>query len=131
MQGLLVLGAVSGFFVWMLQSHVPEAQARAAVFTALVASSVALIVGNRSLSGNVLEALRRPNPSLWRMVLATAVLLSAVLLIAPLRGLFHFEALTPLLLAMALGLSVGVLLLVEAGRALGHHQARDEGLRKP
>jgi Ca2+-transporting ATPase len=114
LQGAVVLLAVGAFFVGLLNAGVPEAEARAAAFTALVACSVALIVVSRSFSGNLIDALRRPNPALWRMMLATAALLAGVLLIAPLRALFHFAALGPGLLAAAVGLGSGVLLLLEA-----------------
>jgi Ca2+-transporting ATPase len=114
LQGVLVLLAVGTFFVGMLHAGVAEAEARAAAFTALVACSVALIISNRSFSGRLTVALRRPNPALWRMTLATAALLAAVLLIAPLRALFHFAPLAPWRLAGAIGLGVGVLLALEA-----------------
>jgi Ca2+-transporting ATPase len=119
LQGGLVLGAVGLLFVGLLQAAVPEAEARAATFTALVACSVALIVANRSLTGgHLLRTLRRPNPALWRVVAATAALLAAVLWVAPLRGLFHFALPAPGLLAAALGLGLGVLLVLEAGKWL-------------
>ena len=116
LQGALVLAASAAVFVGLLAAGWPEAQARAATFTALVCCNVALILCNRSWSADVLSAMRRPNASLWRVLAATAVLLAAVLLIAPLRRLFHFGALTPGLLALAVGLSLAVLLVLEATR---------------
>jgi len=118
LQGVLVLAAVGGFFLAMLDAQVAEAQARAAAFTALVAGNVALIVANRAFSGSLWAALRRPNPMLRRMLAATAALLAAVLLIAPLRALFRFEALSPGLLAAALGIGLGLLLCLEAAKRL-------------
>jgi len=113
-QGVLVLGVVAGFYLLLLRAAVPEASARAAAFTALVACNVALIVVNRSLSGALWSALRRPNPALWRTLGATTVLLSAALFVPPLRSLFRFDGVAPELLAVAMALGVGVLLVLEA-----------------
>jgi Ca2+-transporting ATPase len=131
-QGALVLTAVTALFVVLLEQGVPEAQARATTFTALVACSLALILANRTLSGHLWVALRRPNPALWRMVSATVAMMAVVLLVPGVRTLFHFEALTPSLLGWALGMALGVLLVLElvqpwrkhwlATRAMTHRQ---------
>jgi Ca2+-transporting ATPase len=112
-QGVLVLGVVAGFYGVLLRSAVPEASARAATFTALVACNVALIVVNRSLSGTLWAALRRPNPALWRTLGATVVMLAAALFIPPLRTLFRFDAVAPEWLAVAMALGGVVLLVLE------------------
>jgi P-type Ca2+ transporter type 2C len=117
-QGALVLLATAVLFVGLLHQGVAEAQARATTFTALVACSVALIVANRSLSGHLWAALRRPNPALWRMVAATAALLALVLLVPWLRASFHFAALSPSLLGLALAVATAVLLVLEMAQPL-------------
>jgi Ca2+-transporting ATPase len=117
-QGGLVLLAVAALFMLLLHNGVAEALARATTFTALVASSVALIVANRSLSAHLWTALRRPNPALWRMVAATAALLGLALLVPGLRKLFHFAALTPSLAGVALAVALAVLLLLELAQPL-------------
>ena len=60
-QGLWVLLLVGAFFRTCLQTAVPEAQARAATFAALVLSSLALILVNRSLPGALGRVLRASN----------------------------------------------------------------------
>jgi Ca2+-transporting ATPase len=117
-QGGLVLLTVAALFMLLLHNGVAEALARATTFTALVASSVALIVANRSLSAHLWTALRRPNPALWRMVAATAALLGLALLVPGLRKLFHFAALTPSLAGVALAVALAVLLLLELAQPL-------------
>jgi Ca2+-transporting ATPase len=102
------------FFVALLHSGVAEAAARGATFSALVGCSVALILVNRSLSGRLWSSLLRPNPALWRVLAATAALLTAVLLIAPLRTLFRFAAPTPGLMGAAGALVLLVLLALQA-----------------
>ena len=118
LQGLLVLLAVGGFYAMQLQAQVPQAQARAAAFLALVACNVALIVSNRAFGGSLWASLRRPNPMLWRMLAATALMLVVVLAVAPLRALFGFALPAPGLLGIALALAGLVLLGLEAGRLL-------------
>ncbi len=117
-QGALVLLATAALFVGLLANDVAEAQARAATFTALVACSVALIVANRSMSAHLWTTLRRPNPALWRMVAATAALLTAVVWVPWLRVLFHFETPTPALLGLALAVALGVLFVLEMAQPL-------------
>lgn len=113
-QGGWVLLAVGLFFVALLQSGVAEAGARGATFTALVGCSVALILVNRSLSGRLWTSLLRPNRALWRVLAATAALLAAVLLIAPLRVLFRFAAPAAGLMAAAGALVLAVLAVLMA-----------------
>ena len=117
-QGLLVLLLVGGFDALLLVQRVPEAEARAATFVALVASSVALILVNRLPGGQLRLALRQPNPALWWVAAGTALLLGLVLWVAPLRGLFHFALPAPALLAAALGIAVVVLLGLSGARRL-------------
>jgi len=109
LQGSVVLLAVGAFFIALLAGQVPEAEARAAAFAALVVCNVALIVVNRSLSGSVVAGVKRPNRALWRMLAATAALLAAALYIAPLRELFRFAPVAPPTLVGALGLGLAVL----------------------
>jgi len=113
LQGLLVLLATAALFIGLLKLDLPEAQARAACFAALVLCSMSLIVVNRSFSGQLAAALRRPNPALWRMLSLTTALLLTVLLLPPLRRLFHFEAMPLWLYGAALGLGLAVMLALE------------------
>ncbi|MEY8874890.1 MAG: cation transporting ATPase C-terminal domain-containing protein, partial [Leptothrix sp. (in: b-proteobacteria)] len=125
LQGLLVLAAVALRYEAVLKgAALPAAQARAAAFTALVAGALALVVANRAHGGNLAAALRRPNPALARITLASVALMAAVLGWAPLRRLFHFDLpATPGAIAALIGASVAigvaVLLLIEAAKALG------------
>lgn len=118
LQGLLVLLLVGGFFALLLRQGLAAEQARSLAFAALVACNVGLILANRNLRASLLGAWLRPNAMLWRMLLATAVLLAATLGLAPLREVFRFALVPwPPLLA-ALGLGVGLWLLLEGMKAL-------------
>ena len=118
LQGALVLLAVGGFYVALLQAQVATGEARAAAFVALVACDVMLIVSNRSFAGSLLASLHRPNPMLWRMVGATAAFLALVLLVPPLRAQFGFALPAPGPLGSAAALAAAMLIVLEAGKRL-------------
>ncbi|WP_306567192.1 cation-translocating P-type ATPase [Aquabacterium sp.] len=113
-QGLLVMGLIGGFYVWLLSAGATEAAARAAAFVALVGANVALIVSNRSMGNQLLASLRRPNRALWVMLGFTTTLLTLVLGWPALRALFQFEPLSGPLAAQAGIVALGALVLLEA-----------------
>ena len=113
-QGLLVMGLIGGFYVWLLSAGATDAAARAAAFVALVGANVALIVSNRSMGNQLLASLRRPNRALWVMLGFTTTLLTLVLGWPALRALFQFEPLSGPLAAQAGIVALGALVLLEA-----------------
>ncbi|OGB04732.1 MAG: ATPase [Burkholderiales bacterium RIFCSPLOWO2_12_FULL_64_99] len=113
-QGLLVMGLIGGFYVWLLNAGTADAAARAAAFVALVGANVALIVSNRSMGNQLLASLRRPNRALWVMLGVTTTLLTLVLGWPALRALFQFEPLSGPLAAQAGIVALGALVLLEA-----------------
>jgi Ca2+-transporting ATPase len=123
LQGVLILLAV-GFFYWgLLRVGVPEGQSRAAAFVALVVSNVSLILVTRSATMAWSGLLRTRNRALWATLLATLAMLSAVVLIDPLRKLFGFDLPAPTMLAAAIAVGLGVLPLLLAQRAAGSRLA--------
>ncbi|WP_084183146.1 cation-translocating P-type ATPase [Nevskia soli] len=90
LQGLLVLVLVFGFHTALIHAGLPEDDVRVITFISLVFSFVILIFINRSFSTPLIEAVRRPNASLWRGLAILVVLLAAVLYIPSLRHLFGF-----------------------------------------
>jgi len=117
-QGLLVMGLIGGFYVWLLSGGAVEAAARTAAFVALVGSNLALIVSNRSLDNRLLASLRRPNRALWVMLGVTTALLTLVLAWPVLRALFQFQPLTGGQAAQAAAVALGALALLEGRKAL-------------
>ncbi|OBS30217.1 ATPase [Tepidimonas fonticaldi] len=109
LQGTLVLGAVAGFYAWLLAQPVGEAAARAAAFVALVAGNMALVLANRTRHGDWRTALRPDNPALLGVLGATGALLAALLGVPPLRALFGFALPPASLLGAAVGIGVGLL----------------------
>jgi P-type Ca2+ transporter type 2C len=122
LQGGAALAAAAGLYLAGLQWGWADGLARAAVFTALVACFVALVLANRSFSTPWWASMRRPNKALWGVLGATAALLAAALWWPPLRALFRFDAPAagPLLAALALATALLVALeWVERRRAVG------------
>jgi Ca2+-transporting ATPase len=112
LQGLGVLVVVMAGFAWA-QQRMPEAEARAFAFAALVAGNLALILSNRSVSGSLWAAWRRPNPMLW-WVLALATAATAVALYQPwVMAVLRFAPLTAGALAAAVGLGLASVLWFE------------------
>ena len=118
LQGILVLALVAGLFVMALQQNLPEPDARALAFAALVATNLGLVLVNRSLGDSVLAAFTRPNASLWWVVAATAAILAGVILFPPARELFHFGPLHGDDLTVALASGLIALLLLELAKRL-------------
>jgi P-type Ca2+ transporter type 2C len=118
LQGALVLALVAGLFVMALRQNLPEPDARALAFAALVAANLGLVLVNRSLGASFFAAFTRPNAALWWVVAATAAILTAVILFPPARELFHFGPLhgDDIILALASGLIA--LLLLELAKGL-------------
>ena len=130
-QGACVLAAVGAFFVWLLSAGVPEPEARAATFTALVAGNLGLIVVNRSFGASFITALLRPNRVFWWMFGVIFTLLAAALYIPPARALFHFGPVHPGILGLAISVGIGVMLILELLKGLGIRSGAAMSTLKP
>jgi P-type Ca2+ transporter type 2C len=87
--GLLTILAVYG---WVLTEGLEEAQARAVAFIAIVAVNFAMILNSRTRRGSLMEAILRPNPVLWAILAATALLLAVSVYFPAAAELFRFTA---------------------------------------
>ena len=96
----------------------PEEDARALTFTALVATNAGLVLVNRTSSASVWAALRQPNPALWWMLATISAILASVLLVPPARRLFGFGPLHGGDLAIVALAGVSVLVLLEATKRM-------------
>jgi Ca2+-transporting ATPase len=101
-QGLSVLAVCLGVFLLARADHGPDA-ARALTFTTLVVAFLVIILVNRSWTRSALAMLAVPNPALRWVVLGASSFLATVLAVPLARQLFHFAALHPPDLALALG----------------------------
>jgi Ca2+-transporting ATPase len=117
---MLVLALVAGLFVAALQRGLPDEDARALAFAALVATNFGLVLVDRAGDASLLAAFRRPNPALWWVLGVTAGILAAILFAAPARQLFLFGPLHGDDIAVALGIGLaGLFLLDWMKRAIG------------
>jgi Ca2+-transporting ATPase len=89
-QGLLALLVVGGLLVTAAHMGMPEADLRALVFSSLVLINMSLILVNRSFGASLLEALLRPNRTLWVLLGGVLLVLTIAILWGPTRALFHF-----------------------------------------
>ncbi len=109
LQGLSVLAACLGVFLFSRENHQPDA-ARALTFLTLVVSLLVVIMANRSWTRAIVSMLRVPNTALWWVVGGTVTLLSVVNFVPVARRLLHFA---PLHAGdMALGIGAGVICLM-------------------
>jgi Ca2+-transporting ATPase len=104
LQGLSVLAACLGVFLFSRVNHSNEA-ARALTFATLVISFIVIILINRSWSRSAFTMLRVPNTAFRWVLLGTSAFLTAALGIPFLQKIFHFAPLhtSDLLLSLGVG----------------------------
>ena len=120
LQGVLILALVAAVFVAALHRGLPEADARALTFAALVVTNFGLVLVDRAGSASVFGAFGQPNPALWWVLGLTSAILATILLVPSARELFGFGPLhaDDLAVAVLAGL-VGLILLDCMKRVIG------------
>ena len=108
-QGGFAFVLVAVIFIVASSRGMPDAEVRALAFFSLVLTIVSLIFVNRSFSASLLTALRRPNRTLFLVLITVAAMLSLTLLWPFASNLFHFGPLH--LDDLALTVGAGVLVL--------------------
>ncbi len=91
LQGTAALAVAVAIYAWSLSAGMNEDTVRALVFVAMVTGNIALIFSNRTLDTFGSSIMERRNPALWWIVLGASVVLTVVLSVPMLRGLFHFS----------------------------------------
>jgi Ca2+-transporting ATPase len=95
LQGLSLLTATAGVYVWTVLCDRPDTVTRSVTFVALVVGNLALILVNRSWRLPVWTTFReRRNPTLKWILGGATLLLAAMLSIPGLRDAFNFGAIT-------------------------------------
>ena len=110
LQGLGMAAVLLGGQAWLVAQGWSGAQGRAVVFSTLVLGVMLLILANRDLSRPALMGVTDPNPWLWRMAAAMALLLAAVLGVPVLRDLMGLAL--PGMPGLATGVGLVALCLV-------------------
>jgi P-type Ca2+ transporter type 2C len=114
LQGALAFGLVGTIFVIAHQRGMPEDEVRALTFFSLVLSIVSLILVNRSFSTSLVAAFRRPNPTLWWILLAVTTILGLSLAWPVASDLFRFGPLHADDLALTFAAGLFVLIVLES-----------------
>ncbi len=120
LQGLVVLAILLAVYRMSLQTGWSTAAARAMTFTTLVVANLALILTNRSWSRPIRMTLGVRNVALWWVIGGAALLLTLVLYLPPLRGLFGFDALTAGSVAACAGAGLLSVVWFEVYKVLAH-----------
>jgi Ca2+-transporting ATPase len=85
---------------------VPQGEARALAFAAMVFGNLALIFINRSSDRRLVEMLREPNRVLWSITLGALAALGASIYVPTFALIFQFAPLGPRELAVAVAAGV-------------------------
>ena len=117
-QGLLVLTVLTVILISADYQKLPEADMRTLVFTALVMLNMGLILVNRSFSASLMNAILKPNRSLWILLASVSTILTIAVFWQPARLLFHFGAFHWHLFLISLFASIATLLTLEPVKSL-------------
>jgi Ca2+-transporting ATPase len=111
----LIAAAVTGIVYFIcIGRGLHEMEVRATAFLALVGLDIGLILVNRTASASAVQALFRPNPWLWPIVGAAALVLAIAIFAPAVGGLFEFGRVRASDVGLALGAAAVGFLLMEA-----------------
>jgi Ca2+-transporting ATPase len=113
-QGCAVLAVVIALFGGALNYGLPETEARALAFVALVLASLVMVLVNRATDASLFNAFRRPNPALWYVAGAAVMVLTLAVYVPSVRELFRFGPMHADDLAAAVISAMALLFLFEA-----------------
>ncbi|MBP9205361.1 MAG: cation-translocating P-type ATPase [Kofleriaceae bacterium] len=122
-QGLAVLAACVGVYLWARASYAVDA-ARSLTFTTLVVGFLGVIVVDRGGADGVRGALRQHNAAFRWVTLATTVMLAVVLLVPAVQHLFRFAPVPVGALALAVGAAAVTVLAIAAVAAAARARLR-------
>ncbi len=119
-QGGTALALLATLLFAETASGMVESELRALMFFALIAAVLALTFVNRSFSASLGQALLRPNTALRMVLLAVTAITGAILFIPAAQTLLKFGKIAWSDMALAGGLGIILLVLLEVGKiALG------------
>ena len=117
-QGGLAFAMLATVFLVETWTAMPEPELRALIFFALIAELVALILVNRSFGAAIGEALLRHNAALSYVAVAIIGVTALILFLPQAQALLKFGSIGWHDMALAAGLGVVLLLLLEACKPL-------------
>jgi Ca2+-transporting ATPase len=130
-QGGTALALLAALLFAETASGMAASELRALMFFALIAAVLALTFVNRSFSAALGQALLRPNGALRMVLLAVAAITAAILFLPAAQTLLKFGLIAGSDMALAGGLGILLLVLLEAGKlGLGRFLIR-RGFKTP
>lgn len=117
-QGGLAFAMLATVFLIETWGGMPEIELRALMFFALIAEIVALILVNRSFSASLGQALVRHNAALRYVAVAISGVTALILFLPQAQALLKFGAIAWSDMALAIGLGIVLLVLLEACKPL-------------
>ena len=117
-QGLLLLGACFGLYLWLLQAGRGEDEARALAFTALTAGNLMLVRVNATRGATLPQLLRPGHRSFWIIAAVASAVVGACLTVPALAELFRFTLPGAADLAGAIVAGAGAVLLFDLAKAV-------------
>jgi len=117
-QGGVALAMLATVFFVETWAGMPEMELRALIFFALIAEIVALILVNRSFSASLGEAFTRHNAALRYVAAAITAVTALILFLPQAQALLKFGSIGWSDMALAIGLGVMLLVLLECCKPL-------------
>lgn len=117
-QGGLAFIMLAAVFLIEQGAGMPERELRALIFFALIAEILALILVNRSFSASMRDALIRHNAALRYVVAAIVCVTGLILFLPRAQTLLKFGSIAWSDMALAFGMGVGLLAMLEACKPL-------------
>lgn len=117
-QGGTALAMLAAVLFVESANGMPETELRALMFFALIAAVLALTFVNRSFSAALGQALLRPNTALRMVLLAVTAITGAILFIPGAQTLLKFGKIAWSDMALAGGLGILLLVLLEVGKVV-------------
>jgi Ca2+-transporting ATPase len=117
-QGGLAFAMLAAVFLIEQGAGMPERELRALIFFALIAEILALILVNRSFSASMRDALIRHNAALRYVVAAIVCVTGLILFLPRAQTLLKFGSIAWSDMALAFGMGVGLLAMLEACKPL-------------
>lgn len=130
-QGSALLLTILAIYYLALNQLMTTNQARTLAFTAMVIGNIGLIFINRSISANILHALRLPNPVLWWVVTGATTVLALALFVPWLASLFYFAELPLAQLGLSMLAALLCVTLVAALRVFTRNKIKPEQAVSP
>ncbi len=120
-QGFVAFIMLAAVFFMETSGGMPETEVRALIFFALVAEILALILVNRSFSASLGKAFNRHNAALRYVVFAVVAITAVILFWPRAQSLLKFGSIAWLDMALAAGLGLMLLVVLEACKPIVRH----------